>query len=253
MGEIIWACPQAGLKRLRRRWLLSSVLALAVLEFVVGELVHLPAFAGSPSARRSARRLAAGRHPRVSRCGQALAGDGRKSLADFQVGEKVDGVVTAWFGNNGYVVDVGGKLQGNLEACELNDGLPAISLSKRQKVKVRVLDIDDAGKRLYLTMREGSLERSPRKPYLQGVSGQDMQRFVDAKGDEWFEGEVQQLASYGAFVRCQQPDGDGEVDGMLHKSELSRGFAEEIERGQMVRVRVRDSEGRKMFLSMKDP
>mmetsp|Transcript_66597 Transcript_66597/g.206165 ORF Transcript_66597/g.206165 Transcript_66597/m.206165 type:complete len:248 (-) Transcript_66597:57-800(-) len=172
----------------------------------------------------------------------------RKELADFQVGEEVSGVVKAWLGQNGYIIDIGCKLNAHLEACEMCDGFPTTLLEKEQEITARVLDVSEAEKRLRLTLRTGSIERPKRLGLLREYTEEDVERFAEAQGKEWFEGVVHSFAFYGVFIRCKQPDGSGYVDGVLHRKNFDEDFGKGLQRGDSVRVRLDSRQGRKLFL-----
>merc|ERR1719401_1093120 len=88
---------------------------------------------------------------------------------------------------------------------------------------------------------------------------QDFTAFESLAPDQWLEGKVARVASFGAFVTVTAPDGESSADGLVHITQIRDRFVEsveaELEVGQEVKARVLsvDLDAGKMSLSMKDP
>mmetsp|Transcript_71449 Transcript_71449/g.209430 ORF Transcript_71449/g.209430 Transcript_71449/m.209430 type:complete len:234 (+) Transcript_71449:558-1259(+) len=80
--------------------------------------------------------------------------------------------------------------------------------------------------------------------------------FQNIGPNEWIDGKVMRLMTYGAFVEIAAPTGE-RAQGLVHVSRIREGFVEdiysELEEGQDVKVRVEevDVEAGRMSLSMK--
>jgi len=119
-----------------------------------------------------------------------------------------------------------------------------------QEVDVWISGLRDDGK-FGLTMVEGKTDGGgPRAPA-------DLGPFEGLSPDEWQEGKVARIASFGAFVTVTLPDG-ASADGLVHISQIRDGFVDNVEdelsEGQDVKVRVQsvDMGAGRMSLSMKE-
>merc|ERR550532_1990316 len=85
----------------------------------------------------------------------------------------------------------------------------------------------------------------------------DVSAFEAMGPEEWLDGKVARIASFGAFVTVTTPDGKATADGLVHITQIKDGFVDSVEAemdvGQEVKVRVLsvDQMGGKMSLSMK--
>lgn len=86
----------------------------------------------------------------------------------------------------------------------------------------------------------------------------DLSAFRALHPDEWLEGRVHSIASFGLFVVVKPPQGGTEQRGLVHASQIKNGFVDdpraEAEEGQVVKVRVLDvdEEASRLSLSMRE-
>ncbi len=160
---------------------------------------------------------------------QALQGyrETRKEelLSTLQVGQVYPGVVSSVC-NFGVFVDLGGA-DGLVHLSELSWGRvghPREVVRVGQRVNVQVLGIDRERKRIALSLR-----RTQPEPWSTVAERYHLGQLV--------EGEISQLATFGAFVRIE----DG-IEGLIHLSELSDTAVvhprEVVKEGDKVMLRV---------------
>uniref|UniRef100_A0A7S4SG78 S1 motif domain-containing protein n=1 Tax=Alexandrium monilatum TaxID=311494 RepID=A0A7S4SG78_9DINO len=260
------ALCRRGTLRPRRPWLraaaaaaAAAVLALAArpCERPLGAAragAAAPAFVAA-AARRQARAPAAARAAEAEAAARGAADEPKTPLAELQVGQTLEGVVTNRWRTVGCFVDVGAERAGLLEVGEFRDGFPTEgnNYKRGDKVQVRVLDVSDG--QLCLSLRSGDLARPPRRP--KGPPA-DVTPLEGVSPDEWLEGEITSLTTWGAFVAVPPPSGGDPVIGMLHKSYFRDGFTDDAVkavRGGRVKVRVLSMSvaDKKVTLSMLDP
>mmetsp|Transcript_124337 Transcript_124337/g.247921 ORF Transcript_124337/g.247921 Transcript_124337/m.247921 type:complete len:466 (-) Transcript_124337:23-1420(-) len=100
------------------------------------------------------------------------------------------------------------------------------------------------------------VDSSIAKPIARRSTWTDLAPFARTSSEDWFEGTVVSLQSFGAFVRVELPTGE-EAEGLVHISQLSDGFVEDVsskvEMGQKVMVRITkvDTTANRIQLSMK--
>lgn len=122
-----------------------------------------------------------------------------------------------------------------------------------QEVQVRLLSVDSKAGRLSLTMKQPGAEQP------EAAKKADVAEFSDVAAGAWLDGQVESLATYGAFVQLKAPSGKGVAKGLVHISEMKDGFVDSVESvlqvGQDVKVRVLnvDVNTAKINLSMKEP
>lgn len=170
------------------------------------------------------------------------------SLDDLKVGQKYKGVVRT-ITQFGAFVDIGAEANGLLhKSCISRQRVNNVHdfLREGQQVEVWISRLQGDGK-FGLTMMKGS--GGPRgKP--------DLTPFEWVSSEDWFEGTVHNIASFGAFVTITLPTGES-ADGLVHKSQITNDWVEnvamQLKIGQKVQVRVVtvQPEKNKMFLSMK--
>jgi len=171
----------------------------------------------------------------------------------LEVGQKYTGNVRS-ITDFGAFVDIGAEGDGLLHISRISEERVNDVhdyLEEGQDVEVWISGLRDDGK-FGLTMIEGRLDGGggPRKPA-------DLTAFEEISSEDWLEGTVRNIASFGAFVSVTLPTGES-ADGLVHISQLTDGFVEDVssvvESGQSVKVRIIsvDLERGKMSLSMKD-
>ncbi len=158
----------------------------------------------------------------------------RTRLEDVVVGTPIHGRVVG-LAKFGAFVDIGAMTDGLVHISELNKrGVRKVEdvLKSGDAVDVWVKDVDVAGNKISLTMRE---------PALHPMAG--------LKDGDVLTGTVTTIAKYGAFV-----DIGSETEGLVHISEMSSGFvqrAEDVVRsGQAVEVRIKEIDLSKPRISL---
>lgn len=110
-------------------------------------------------------------------------------------------------------------------------------LDEGQEVDVWICGLRD-GKKFGLTMVEGRFDADRTEDTSRG----DLELFVGISPDEWLDGVVQGIRSYGVFVTLER--GGSTTRGLVHISRVSDSFVDDIESefqvGQQVKVRVID-------------
>jgi small subunit ribosomal protein S1 len=161
-------------------------------------------------------------------------------LADLQPGDIREGVVSSVV-NFGAFVDLGG-MDGLVHVSELSwqhVNHPGEVVNVGDKVKVRVLEVDNERERISLSIRQTNQD-----PWEKFAEESDVGTILD--------GEVTKTVPFGAFVSV----GDG-VEGLVHVSEIAVHHVEspelELSIGQQVRVKVTeiDADRRRVSLSIK--
>lgn len=186
---------------------------------------------------------------------------GSKAPADltpFQdfaaTGEWIDGKVVT-IKNFGIFVQVearGGDIvaSGLVPLREIKEGFvedPEQEAKVGDQVKVRVIRVDLEKNQMSFSMKEPKAAEGP----------QDVTPFVGVEPDTWFDGVVQRLENFGAFVQVEKDDAS--VRGLVHITQIMDGFVEDVgevlEINQKVRVRVLEvnQEKNQLRLSMKEP
>ena len=149
---------------------------------------------------------------------------------------KVEGVV-----KGGVVATVEG-LRGFIPASKLSlSYVENLETYLSKEVEVQVIDVDESNNRLVLSARDvlRAKERAARK-----------ERIAQVQPGTVYEGTVETLQPYGAFVRL--PDG---LSGLVHVSQISRTRvktpADVLKVGDSVKVKVLGLKDGKISLSMK--
>jgi predicted RNA-binding protein with RPS1 domain len=168
----------------------------------------------------------------------------------LEVGQKYTGSVSN-VRDFGAFVDIGAEVEGLLHISRIStervEDIYA-ELEEDQEVEVWISGLRDDGK-FGLTMVEGKVDNAPRQRT-------DVTLFED-KVEEWFDGEVVNIAPFGAFVKITLDSGE-EGQGLVHVSQIADTFVENIndfvEVGKEVRVRLVsvDTESQKMSFTMRD-
>jgi len=172
-------------------------------------------------------------------------------LEKLEVGQKFKGTVRSVL-DFGVFVDIGAETDGLVHISRManervND--PNDYAEVDQEVDVWISQIRDDGK-LGLTMVQGKTGGGGRRP-------EDLGPFAALDRNEWLSGTVDNVVPFGAFVTVKLPDGSGTARGLVHISQMSDSFVEdvyaEVDVGQEVQVRIIDVdlERSKMSLSRK--
>jgi len=171
----------------------------------------------------------------------------------LEVGQKYTGTVRSVRDFGGFV-DIGATSDGLVHISRVaQERVNDIHeyLEEGQEVEVWVSDVKDDGK-FGLTMVEGKIGGGG------GGAPRDVSAFADVSAEEWLDGTVATVLSFGAFVTVTAPGG-ATADGLVHISRIREGFIESVEDelsvGQDVRVRVDsvDLERGKLGFTMKEP
>lgn len=156
-------------------------------------------------------------------------------------GDSIEGKVMR-FTNYGAFVDIGG-IDGLLHISEISWGKinhPSDALEIGQKIKVKVLSIDNKNEKVSLGLKQTTPE-----PWAE----------VDKKFNlgDIIEGKVVQIKDYGVFVEIEPG-----MDGLVHISEMSYNHvanpATEVELNQIVKAKILDidKENKRISLSIKE-
>jgi small subunit ribosomal protein S1 len=165
---------------------------------------------------------------------RAAAREARKALKEQLITELQPGEIRAGrvisIADFGAFVDIGGA-DGLVHMSEISwkrIGHPRDALEVGQEVQVKVLSVDPERKRISLSMRELLPD-----PWETAVG--------DLREGQLLEGAVTKLTKFGAFASLKV-EGDYEVEGLIHISELSDRRIEHpkevVEEGQKVTLRV---------------
>jgi len=150
--------------------------------------------------------------------------------------------------------DGGEEASGLVHISQMGAGFQSsVDLTEGQEVQVRVIGVDVGNSKLSLSMKKAgeagaTQQRAPREKV-------DVTPFKGVK--EWMTGKVASVVSFGAFVEVTPPSGGSPVQGLVHVSQLSDGFVEDVsaivKEGDEVKVRVIgvDTDKQKISLSMK--
>lgn len=171
-------------------------------------------------------------------------------LADLQLGQSMEGVVTTVLPGKGVLVDVGAERAGFLGVEEYRDGFPVDDdVKMNQMVKVQVLAKQKD--RFFLTRRSGGLDR-PSKDRKTG----DVTAFVgfEPDGPQTFEAHVNDMTCDAVWLQVTPPGGGTPALGMMLKDEFARGFEDEARPGGIVTVRLKyvDAGMGRLYFTMKD-
>jgi len=172
----------------------------------------------------------------------------------LEVGQEYQGTVRS-VRDFGAFVDIGAEADGLLHISAIStDRIEDIyaALEEDQEVKVWISGLRDDGK-FGVTMIEGRTDGGGGGRRVES----DVSAFDGVSPNDWFEGEVVGVQTFGAFVVLTAEDGT-EAQGLVHVSAIADTFVENIDDyakvGQQVKVRVQsvDVDANRMSLSMKD-
>lgn len=166
-------------------------------------------------------------------------------VQDLKEGQELTGIVVRVVEELGAFVDVGADKQGLVHLSQVSRKfIPKLAEVVRpgQTVKVWVRAVSLQG-RLDLTMLDAA------------EPDEDVELFREVPPDAWLDGRIQGIHNGGAFVSVTGPNGEGPAEGFIHISQIQDGFLEHpadvLQPGQNVKVRVVESEGRGLRLSMR--
>lgn len=158
----------------------------------------------------------------------------RTRLEDVVVGTEIHGRVVG-LAKFGAFVDIGAMTDGLVHISEFSKrGVRRVEdvLKSGDAVDVWVKDVDVAGNKISLTMRQ---------PALHPMSG--------LKEGDVLIGTVTTVATYGAFV-----DIGSDTEGLVHVSEMSSGFVQRpedvVKSGEAVEVRIKEIDRSKPRISL---
>ncbi|KAH9554567.1 hypothetical protein CY35_08G070100 [Sphagnum magellanicum] len=177
------------------------------------------------------------------------AADWKKAEKGMESGAIHKGRIDAC--NSGGLLVRFGSLQGFLPFSQMTvarlpkDGSKTLAEVAKELVGelifVKIIEVNEEERRLIFSEKQASLIESLRQIQVGSI----------------FDGKVNSVADFGAFVDLQLPDGSYPVSGLIHVSELSwdpvRNPRDLLEEGQMVRVKVIqvDLDRMRLALSMK--
>ncbi len=183
------------------------------------------------------------------------AGSRPRKLKDLQPGMELEGRVTS-IALYGVFVDIGVGRDGLVHISEMSDtriDTPSDLVAIGDTVKVRIKSVDPEARRISLTMRSGSGEKSeggrrgrPKRAEI------DKEKLAALKVGDIVEGVITGFASFGAFADI----GVGK-DGLIHVSELAEGRVEKAEDAVKIGDRFQfkvlevDPEGTRISLSLR--
>ena len=158
----------------------------------------------------------------------------------FPIGKRIKGTVTN-ITDYGAFVELEPGIEGLIHVSEMSwtkkNVHPGKILSTTQEVDVQVLEVDPAKRRISLGLKQ-TLE-NPWEAFAR-----------NHPRDSVVEGEVKNKTEFGLFIGL-----DGDVDGMVHLSDLDwnrpgEQVIEEYQRGQMVKAKVLDVDIEKERISL---
>ena len=158
----------------------------------------------------------------------------------FPIGKRIKGTVTN-ITDYGAFVELEPGIEGLIHVSEMSwtkkNVHPGKILSTTQEVDVQVLEVDPAKRRISLGLKQ-TLE-NPWEAFAR-----------NHPKDSTVEGEVKNKTEFGLFIGL-----DGDVDGMVHLSDLDwsrpgEQVIEEYQRGQMVKAKVLDVDIEKERISL---
>lgn len=161
----------------------------------------------------------------------------KKTLADLEVGQEKEGIVTN-ITKFGAFVDIGG-VEGLLHISEITwrDMKDATKLLKiGDKIKVKIIDYDKAKEKISLSIKQFSPD--PWENIKEKYS----------IGDE-VEGKVIKIKDFGAFVEIEEG-----LNGLLHISEMAWAYvknpSELVSEGEVLKLRILEIEPEKKKISL---
>ena len=176
-------------------------------------------------------------------------------LDQLVVGNSYDGTITG-VAAYGAFVDIGAQSDGLVHISELStefvSDVSAV-VSEGDAVSVRVLKVDEQKKQLSLSLKPEGAAAPPKRGgggrRTKKAGADELRKYLDADPQEFVEGTVRTVLSWGAFVNIA----DG-VDGLVHISRVSDDRVEDLEAmlspGDKVQVRVVEVDLEKATLAL---
>mmetsp|Transcript_26411 Transcript_26411/g.68630 ORF Transcript_26411/g.68630 Transcript_26411/m.68630 type:complete len:346 (+) Transcript_26411:115-1152(+) len=176
-------------------------------------------------------------------------------LDQLVVGDSYDGTITG-VAAYGAFVDIGAQSDGLVHISELStefvSDVSAV-VSEGDAVSVRVLKVDEQKKQLSLSLKPEGAAAPPKRGgggrRTKKAGADELRKYLDADPQEFVEGTVRTVLSWGAFVNIAEG-----VDGLVHISRVSDDRVEDLEAmlspGDKVQVRVVEVDLEKATLAL---
>ena len=176
-------------------------------------------------------------------------------LDQLVVGDSYDGTITG-VAAYGAFVDIGAQSDGLVHISELStefvSDVSAV-VSEGDAVSVRVLKVDEQKKQLSLSLKPEGAAAPPKRQgggrRTKKAGADELRKYLDADPQEFVEGTVRTVLSWGAFVNIAEG-----VDGLVHISRVSDDRVEDLEAmlspGDKVQVRVVEVDLEKATLAL---
>ena len=176
-------------------------------------------------------------------------------LDQLVVGDSYDGTITG-VAAYGAFVDIGAQSDGLVHISELStefvSDVSAV-VSEGDAVSVRVLKVDEQKKQLSLSLKPEGAASPPKRGgggrRTKKAGADELRKYLDADPQEFVEGTVRTVLSWGAFVNIAEG-----VDGLVHISRVSDDRVEDLEAmlspGDKVQVRVVEVDLEKATLAL---
>ncbi len=176
-------------------------------------------------------------------------------LDQLVVGNSYDGTITG-VAAYGAFVDIGAQSDGLVHISELStefvSDVSAV-VSEGDAVSVRVLKVDEQKKQLSLSLKPEGAAAPPKRGgggrRTKTAGADELRKYLDADPQEFVEGTVRTVLSWGAFVNIAEG-----VDGLVHISRVSDDRVEDLEAmlspGDKVQVRVVEVDLEKATLAL---
>ena len=176
-------------------------------------------------------------------------------LDQLVVGDSYDGTITG-VAAYGAFVDIGAQSDGLVHISELStefvSDVSAV-VSEGDAVSVRVLKVDEQKKQLSLSLKPEGAAAPPKRSgggrRTKKAGADELRKYLDADPQEFVEGTVRTVLSWGAFVNIAEG-----VDGLVHISRVSDDRVEDLEAmlspGDKVQVRVVEVDFEKATLAL---
>ncbi len=201
----------------------------------IGDLVKVRVKSVDTDSRRISLTM---RQPQTSRRAKPRPEVNRDALANLKVGDTVEGTITG-LAPFGAFVDIGVGKDGLVHVSELSEARvekPEDVVQVGQQYTFKLLEVDPDGSRISLSLRKA----------------QRAQKMRELEAGQTFEGVINGIATFGAFVDI----GVGR-DGLVHISQLSEERVNKVEDvvkvGDKVTVRVLevDPQSKRISLTMR--
>eukprot|EP00435_Cladocopium_sp_Y103_P068946 s47_g32.t1 len=181
----------------------------------------------------------------------AEVSDERIPLADLKVGEEMDARIKKPWRMFGWFVDIGATKDAFMEFEEGCDGFPADGINTWRKgasLSVRILDLDVD--RIYLTTRNGPLERPPR--FRRSPTAEDVESYGNVDANEIIDTSVCGMSPGGIWLRVPSRNAGEDFRTLLRLEDCEESVKETARLGMTVPVRVTgiDREKKRVLVTM---